>query len=400
MNHAKTNRPLSAIPANTLRLGEADLGRLRSDIEMPEGAADSKRGHLRWPFPANAVKMEVQHPGGQSTTLAYACRNLSCGGMSLLHSSYVHVGTPCMVMLPRPDGTAANVAGKIVRCRHVKGTVHEIGVAFRTAISIGEFIRLDPYEGRFSLEKIDAECLSGTLLHVEDSEMDRRLVRSFLKDTNLSVVTADGGEAALKRVKEGFDLILCDINLSGMSGIQFCEEVRKMGIEKPVVMVSADVRAQTRPLIRAARASAFLAKPFNRDMLLRAVGEFLLTDGKGSEGAGPLNTTLPPDDPSYEFVPEFVDGIHAMAGKMNQVIAANDAEEVRRMCMSVISGAGVLGFKPVASAAQRALAAVTATKSVTKSTDEVRTFLFECLRARKPDEAMTARKDEPVRKAA
>lgn len=399
MNHAKTTKPLSAIPANTLRLGEADLGRLRSDIEAPEGASDFKRGHLRWPFPANAVKMEVQHPGGQATTLAYACRNLSCGGMSLLHSAYVHIGTPCVVMLPRPDGTVATVRGKIVRCRHVKGTVHEIGVSFRTAIAIGEFIRLDPYEGRFSLEKVNAECLTGTLLHVEDSEMDRRLVRSFLKETNLSVVTADDGEGALKRVKEGFDLILCDINLGAISGVQFCEEVRRLGIETPVIMVSADVNAQTRKLIKAARASAFLAKPFNRDTLLRAAGEFLLADGKGSSGTGPLNTTLPVDDPSYEFVPEFVDGIHALAGKMNQVIAANDVEEVRRMCMSVISGAGVLGFKPVAGAAQRALAAVSAAQSVAKCADEVRTFCFECLRARKPDDA-PRKVEEPVRKAA
>ncbi len=388
MNHARTTRTISSIPSNTLRMGDADLGKLREGLEVPAGAADAKRGHLRWPFPANAVKMEVQHPGGQSTVLAYACRNLSCGGMSLLHSAYVHVGTTCTVMLPRPDGTVARVAGRIVRCRHVKGTVHEVGVAFNTPITIGEFIRLDPYEGRFSLEKIEPERLHGTVLHVEDSEMDRRLVRSFLRDTNLSVVNADDGEGALARVKEGFDLILCDLNLAKMSGIQFCTAVRNLGIEKPVIMVSADVRAQTRSQIKAARASAFLAKPFSRDMLLRAMGEFLLADGKGSEGVGPLHTTLAREDPSYEFVPEFVEGIHAMAGRMNEVIAADDVEGVRQMCMSVISGAGVLGFKPVAQAAQRALVAVNTAKSVAHCTDEVRTFLFECLRARKPEEGL------------
>ncbi|MFN0010982.1 MAG: response regulator [Phycisphaerales bacterium] len=399
MSSARTNKPLSAIPSNTLRLGEADLGRIRGDLDTAGAGNDSKRDHLRWPFPANAVKMEVRHPGGQATLLAYACRNLSCGGMSLLHSSYVHVGTLCTVHLPRANGTVAQVAGKIVRCRHVKGTVHEIGVAFKGVVNISEFIRLDPYEGRFSLERIDPERLSGTLLHIEDSEMDRRLVRNFLKDTNLFVVNAEDAEAALVRVGEGFDVILCDINLTGMSGIQFCEQLRAKGIEKPVIMVSADVRGQTRAQIKTARANAFLAKPFSRDMLFRALGEFLLADGKGSVAVGSVQSTLSPDDPTYTFIPEFVEGIHAVAAKMNPAIAANNTEEVRRLCMSVISGAGVLGFSPVAEAAQRALGAVNRAAHLAEAADELRTFVYECLRARKPDEVVR-KADEPVRKAA
>lgn len=385
-------RQVSAIPTNTLRMSETDLDRLRGELDAGSPENDSRRGYLRWPFKANAVQVEVRHPGGQITALSYACRNLSCGGMSVLHSAYVHVGTPCTVFLPRANKTTARIEGKISRCRHAKGSIHELGIQFASPITIGEFIQLDPYEGRFSLEKINPERLGGTLLHVEDSDMDRRLVRTFLKDTNLSVVTAEDGKAALTRVKEGFDVILCDINLTGMSGIDFCTQLRAQGVEKPVIVVSADVRSQTRQQIKAARANAFLAKPFSRDLLLRALGEFLLADGKGAEGVGPLYSTLAFDDPSFGFVAEFVGELHNLAGKLNQLIAANDVEEVRRHCMSVIGAAGVLGFRPVGEAAQAALTAVTAAMSVTEAAEQVRTFMFESLRARASE--------EPSRKAA
>ena len=59
-----------------------------------------------------------------------ACRNLSQRGIGLLHRSYVHLGTTCSVLLPHPRKGEQEYRGTVVRCLHLSGMVHEIGIRF------------------------------------------------------------------------------------------------------------------------------------------------------------------------------------------------------------------------------------------------------------------------------
>ena len=69
-------------------------------------------------------------------------RNLSAGGSSFLHGTFLYPGAACVVSLRATDGRSVHVAGRIVRCRCVHGRVHEIGVRFQERIDVGQFVVL------------------------------------------------------------------------------------------------------------------------------------------------------------------------------------------------------------------------------------------------------------------
>src|SRR3989337_1747869 len=67
-----------------------------------------KREFVRWPFRLTTARLRVVNPGAPTEqAFKVACRNISCSGISLLHSAYVHVGSPCTIELehPRRGGT-------------------------------------------------------------------------------------------------------------------------------------------------------------------------------------------------------------------------------------------------------------------------------------------------------
>ncbi len=132
-----------SIPASAARLAAAGrsntlgLSRLAlEEVHATLDAADSKvtrddtRAYARVPVRGDAIAVCLEHPGGTTAELLMAGRNLSRGGVSLLHSGFVHAGTRCIVRLPLSSDLVASFPGEVVRCTHRGGQLHEIGVKF------------------------------------------------------------------------------------------------------------------------------------------------------------------------------------------------------------------------------------------------------------------------------
>lgn len=362
MPQGPSPKPVPTPAANTLRLAGHELNKLAEELDLASaaGGAAFKRTHHRWPFRHASIRMEVSHPSGATTSLHYACRNVSSGGVSLLHSSYVHTGTRVVVHIPRTGpmqpGQPATVAvtGKVLRCRHFRGSVHEIGVKFDRPVEIREVLDLDPLAGRFTLEHVEPEKLRGTLLHVDDSVIDRKLVRHFLRETQLNVVAVNTGDEALQRISEGFDAILCDYLLPGGTGADLCLKLREQGVRAPVIIASAFTSPDTRAAIKACQADAFLLKPFARELLLRALAEYLLVARTSGDRSGAMFTSLSADDPMASMVPDFVEQVHALAKLFRAVREPAQIEHAVRECMHLQAGAPPMGFARLAEAAERA----------------------------------------------
>jgi CheY-like chemotaxis protein len=353
-------------PKNTLRLSAHELSRLQDELDAvgPAGA-HPKRVHNRWAFRETLATIEVEHPGGATTELSYACRNISPGGLSVLHSSFMHIGTRVVVRLPRggtqdgagPDATI-RVPGAVVRCRHLRGTVHEVGVKFDRAVDLREVLSLDPLDGCFMLEHVDPESLRGSVLYVDRSPFDRKLVRHHLRETALSVVAVETPEEAMKRVGEGFDVILTEFNHGGVSGIEFCLELRAAQVRSAIIVTSADTSPETLGLIRGSPADAFLAKPMRPGDLLSALAEFLLLSSSGSARSGGVVSTLPPDDPRAGMLSDFVAETRALAKEVLDALEGGRRAEVRDLLLRVKSCAPAMGFERLAEAADAAASAM------------------------------------------
>ena len=88
--------------------------------------------------------------------------------------------------------------------------------------------------------------VSKRILVVDDDPQIRRILRAVLVAKRYEVIEAECGEDALKLMRsEKYDLMLLDINMPGISGIEVCREVRTSS-DIPIVMMSAGGRAGQR----------------------------------------------------------------------------------------------------------------------------------------------------------
>jgi two-component system KDP operon response regulator KdpE len=106
-------------------------------------------------------------------------------------------------------------------------------------------------------------------LVVDDEPQIRRIMRAVLAAKGYEVLEAESGEDALALIRSSkFDLILLDINMPGITGIEVCAEVRTTS-EVPIVMMSAGEESRVKALN--AGANDYLEKPFGVSQIFSCV---------------------------------------------------------------------------------------------------------------------------------
>ncbi len=108
------------------------------------------------------------------------------------------------------------------------------------------------------------------VLVVDDEERIRRLLKMYLERENYEVDDAENGEIALHMaVENNYDLILLDIMMPGMDGIEVCQEIRKSKAT-PIIMLTAKGEEANRVQGFEAGTDDYIVKPFSpREVVLR-----------------------------------------------------------------------------------------------------------------------------------
>ena len=113
------------------------------------------------------------------------------------------------------------------------------------------------------------------ILIVDDEESTRLLLGRVLEAIpGLETTLADSGEAALKMLAERpFDLILLDLMMPGIGGIEALTRIRgsKANKKTPVIVVSVIADTPTKNVCRSMGVVEYIVKPIERQTLLRAV---------------------------------------------------------------------------------------------------------------------------------
>src|SRR5215470_13066850 len=107
------------------------------------------------------------------------------------------------------------------------------------------------------------------ILIVDDDSGQRSLLDSFLRSQGFDTVPVGSGEQALERLREEqFSMMISDVRMPGMSGLETLRRARKENAVLPVLLVTA--YADIREAVGAMRDGAvnYLAKPIDLDELL------------------------------------------------------------------------------------------------------------------------------------
>jgi CheY-like chemotaxis protein len=121
--------------------------------------------------------------------------------------------------------------------------------------------------------------LQATILAVDDSELMRQLIQRVLGDRYRVLLAGTAIEALGILDKEPVEILLLDVTMPGIDGLELCRSIRGMSKFKnlPIVMVTAKDGFFDKVKGRMAGASEYLTKPFDSEQLQQLVGHYIQT---------------------------------------------------------------------------------------------------------------------------
>ena len=116
------------------------------------------------------------------------------------------------------------------------------------------------------------------VLVVDDSAHLRHTLRDSLDAGGMECAMADSGEAALALCQERtFDIVLMDVNMPGMNGLEAVSQIRKLShmLTIPVFIVSSDTSEDLRKQGKRVGVTAWIRKPYNPEMVIKGIQQVL-----------------------------------------------------------------------------------------------------------------------------
>jgi signal transduction histidine kinase/AmiR/NasT family two-component response regulator len=125
-------------------------------------------------------------------------------------------------------------------------------------------------------QRAKANRFTGQVLIAEDTPVLQLLVRRMLEAVGIEVALADNGREAMEQaLATPFDLVLMDMQMPEMDGIEATRLIRSVGNETPIVALTANVMPQHREQFEAAGCNGFLSKPIDHEKLTAVLRQYL-----------------------------------------------------------------------------------------------------------------------------
>ena len=157
-----------------------------------------------------------------------------------------------------------------------------------------------------------------TALLVEDNDLVHELVREIMKRVGISIDVCVNGLEALHAVQEkSYDIILMDIQMPIMDGLEATRQIRHLGgkmTDLPIIAMSANSHSEDVEMGHRAGISAYLGKPINKEMLYETIALYLKNSVNGESYAKQANEHSS-NLPELEGV-DTDDGVQRMAGNI------------------------------------------------------------------------------------
>jgi len=363
-----------------IRLNSAERSKLLCQLDdSPRRSGRDRRRYKRWEYRMSDIAVIVQHPAGGTGRYLVCARNLSAGGLSCIHGGYLHPGSECKIVLPRTDGNMVAVTGVIVHCRHVEGSYHEVGIRFTHDVEPADHVSQLIPEGE-QTDDVTQELpkLQGSVLVVDQSPADRRLLTHHLGETGVSLTMVDTPGAAIDAVRRrSYQLVLCDLNLEN-DAVRMIKQMRLADYKGPIIVVTAENSPARLAEARAAGANEIVGKPRHATYLASLMAEWL--DVPALER--PIYSTLEENPGMAELIADFVDEVQKKAQTLNKAIEDAELKTVRRLCLDLIGSGAGFGFDAVTEAARDALTAIDTAQTKTDADAPLRRLIAICQRLR------------------
>ncbi len=165
------------------------------------------------------------------------------------------------------------LGGKISATSEVgKGSTFTLSIPYKTTDQEDEPVRFN----NSRRQMVSVELLTGHVLVAEDTPAVQLLIRRILEKYGIRVtIVGNGLEAVEKTESDRFDLILMDMQMPVMDGVEACRQIKSRGLSPPIIAVTANVYQKHRDAFKSAGCDGFIQKPINQQELKKILTTFL-----------------------------------------------------------------------------------------------------------------------------
>nr|MDA3869858.1 PAS domain S-box protein [Gammaproteobacteria bacterium] len=205
-------------------------------------------------------------------------------------------------------------------------------------------------------EKIDIKPLAGSILLVDDSLDNQQLISMFIRKTGAQVTLAENGQQAVEKALAGeFDLILMDMQMPVMDGIEAIHRLRAGGYKRPIVSLTANVLLSDREKCKAAGADDYLTKPVDLHQFYHVLNSYLTEDTArmNVDKSQQLKKAMQ-DNPQYKaIVDRFLAKLPQMLEEISTALTEKNWAELQTKSHNLKGVGGSLGYPEITELAGR-----------------------------------------------
>jgi CheY-like chemotaxis protein len=131
----------------------------------------------------------------------------------------------------------------------------------------------------------DSYNLNGLkILLAEDNKLNILIVRNILSPWNIEIAIAENGQIAVEMAKtKSFDVILMDVQMPVMDGLEASREILKMNRKAPIVVVTSLPSSEVKENFNNLGITEFVFKPFNKEYLYQILQKYALINNRGND---------------------------------------------------------------------------------------------------------------------
>jgi len=215
-----------------------------------------------------------------------------------------------------------------------------------------------PIDGRKESTQPGDNPVTIRLLVAEDNDVNRLLMDEWLTKMGIEHVFAENGEAAVEIAsREPFGLILMDVNMPVMDGIEATRKLRQKGIDTPIVALTANAMEGDRERLIAAGMDEYLSKPLEAAMLAQLLERYAkASEVPHAEGADPvafLVAELGLEEAAVlRLLGLFEQSVSEEMRRLGEAIGGRDYHLIGSIAHKISGAAASLYLQPVKEAAQ------------------------------------------------
>jgi CheY-like chemotaxis protein len=133
--------------------------------------------------------------------------------------------------------------------------------------------------------------LNGHILLAEDNPANQKLISTYILKTGLTIDVVENGKLALeKAISTRYDMILMDIQMPVMDGLESIKRIRQGGLSVPIVCLTANAMKEDMKLSFDAGADEYLTKPIDFSRFNYMLSKYISSDKNKSNASEPSDS--------------------------------------------------------------------------------------------------------------